>query len=349
MTFDEAYPIDKQINTEKFLRNVWNGSEKTAYSAYYSEPLYRQLDNIEEIISKATENILRSSVLPGYNIPRFIADFGTVSIPSYWGGQKYKPLGGCIGIKPVIENSKDVKKIRPLEPGSGDAEKAAHIWSAVSFNLQTDRLHCTFIDIQGPLNTAALLWQQEDFLVAMLTEPEIVHELLEQVTEHIIQTIKAMIQKIRLISGPMWPFIYLPPDIGVGITEDYMPLISPELYKEFGIPYLERISQVFGGIFIHCCGRYAHHIDNLKKSRINILGMEFHYPYTMPETLFQAFGSSAIFVPMLGPHGREKFQDTADYFLYLKDIRLKETRLWLILTPEEKDFGKQVEIVDSMM
>jgi hypothetical protein len=95
------------------------------------------------------------------------------------------------------------------------------------------------------LNTASLLWQQEEFMIAMYNEPAQVHELLEQVTEHIIHIIRAMKKSIGNICGPVWPYIWLPTDIGVGITEDYMPLLSPKLYREFGIPYVEKISREF--------------------------------------------------------------------------------------------------------
>ncbi|MDW7657152.1 MAG: uroporphyrinogen decarboxylase family protein [Bacillota bacterium] len=349
MTFDEAYPTRKMEETKKFLRDVWSGKEKTVYSAFRSEPAYRQLDDPVEMAHKAARNILLNAEVPGFNIPRILADFSTVSMPAYWGGERYKPVGGCVGIRPVIENAADVGKARPTDATGGDVKKAVRLWRTVSKELQTNRLPCSFIDIQGPLNTAAMLWKQDEFMMAMIYEPVTVHMLLEQVTEQLIRIIKAMIAEIGLMSGPLWPYIWLPTDIGVGIIEDYMPLISPKLYREFSIPYVQRISEAFGGVFIHCCGTYEHQLDNLAHSQINILGMEFHYPYVKPETIFQAFGSSTVIVPMLGPHGRAEFPDQADYILFLKRRRLSETRLWFLLSPEADSFNRQAEIVEGMM
>lgn len=349
MTFDEAYPVDKIQNTENFLRDVWAGNEKIAFSAYRSEPTYRQVDDPEDMAQKAAHNIMGSADIPGFNIPRILADFSTVSTAAYWGGKRYKPVGGCVGIKPVIETAVDVGKARPADAAGGDVEKAVRLWRAVSAKLQTDRLPSSFIDIQGPLNTAAMLWKQEEFMIAMISEPDAVHALLEQVTEQLILIIQTMIMKIGLIAGPLWPYIWLPTDIGIGITEDYMPLISPKLYKEFGIPYTRRISEAFGGVFIHCCGTYEHQLENLTRSQINILGVEFHYPYVKPEALFNAFGSSAVIVPMLGPHGREEFPDMIDFLLHLKEKRLPETRLWFLLSPEAENFKKQVQIIEGLM
>ncbi|MDO8686285.1 MAG: hypothetical protein Q7J78_06410, partial [Clostridiales bacterium] len=67
------------------------------------------------------------------------------------------------------------------------------------------------------------------------------------------------------------------------------------------------------------------------------------------EALFNAFGSSIVFVPLIGPHGKLEFPDTEDYLLYIKEKRLSDTRLWFILFPEDESFKKQVEIVESMI
>ena len=267
MTFDEVYPEAKIQKTESFLRNLWAGREKTAYSAYPSEPNYRQAVDIHDMAEKAAENILRGANLPGFNIPRLIADFGTVSTAAYWGGERYTPVGGCIGIKPVVESAEDVESAKPQDASGGDVERGVRLWRLVSEKLSTDRLPCSFIDIQGPLNTAALIWKQEEFMISMYTEPGAVHALLESVTEQIIRIIHEMKERIGRISGPLWPYIWLPTDIGVGITEDYMPLLSPELYNEFGVPYVERISEALGGIFLHCCGKFEHQLENLVKSK----------------------------------------------------------------------------------
>ena len=250
MKFDLAYPKEKIEKTEKFLRDVWSGKEKTAFSAYSTYPTYRQLDDFDEIAKIAEVNIMSGADLPGYNIPRFIADFGTVSTAAYWGGRRFRlEVGDAIGIETVFKCSDDLGKIKPSDPRGGDVKRAKELWTKVSKKLDTDRLQCSFIDIQGPLNTAALLWEQEDFMMSMYEEPEIVHEFMEVVTEQIIKMIKAVKEEISLLSGPLWPYIWLPTDIGVEITEDYMPLLSPALYKEFGLPYLERICDEFGGVF----------------------------------------------------------------------------------------------------
>lgn len=342
------YPEQKLKDTENVLRNFWTGNEKIVFSTFSDQPYYKQLDDKDEMIKKAVDNIIASADLPGFNIPRFIPDFGTVSTASYWGGKIYTPVGGCKGIKPIIQTAVEALNFKPSEAKGGDVAKAIELWKSISGKLGTDQLYCSMFDIQGPLNTAALLWNQGEFMMAMYTDPAIVHALLEQITDHIIKIIHAMRVSIPKISGPMWPNIWLPSDIGVGITEDYMPLISPALYKEFGIPYLKKINDAFGGVFIHCCGEYEHQIENIKSSGINLLGLEFHYPHINPETLFKAFGNSIAFVPYVSPQGTKDFPNRLEYIKYLKEKRQCDTRLWFILSPDEIDYMEQVKLLENM-
>ena len=165
--FDDAYPVERIQQTEAFLRDLWRGSEKTAFSAYPSEPNYRQMADAEEMAQTAAQNILLGANIPGHNIPRLIADFGTVTTAAYWGGRRHTLVGGCIGIDPVFETADDLDSIQPKDASTCDVARGVALWQRTSEILRIDRLPCTMIDIQSPLNTAALLWRQEEFMMAM--------------------------------------------------------------------------------------------------------------------------------------------------------------------------------------
>ena len=260
------------------------------------------------------------------------------------------PVGGCVSINPIIHSVEEADTVCPNDPEGGDAEKGIALFRQVCDTLKTSDLYCTTFDFQGPLTTAALLWEQTDFMISMCTEPDAVHRFLDQVTTQLIKIMKAFVKNTNhKVCGNLWPYIWLPSDIGMGITEDYMPLLSADMYKEFGIPYLERISKEFGGLFIHCCGEYTHQIENLKNSNINILGLEFHYPFTKPEVLFEAFGSSVLFIPYVSHQQNDKFKSNVEYFKYLKSIKKPNTRLWFILDPNNADFEQQLKIVQSIV
>lgn len=348
MDFKEIYSEDREKKTEEHLRKVWKGEIRTTYSCI-AHPAYRQVEDTAEYVRLAVQNILENGQYPGYNPPRLIADFGTVSMASGWGGKIHLPECGCKYIDPIVHNAEEAQKVFPLKT-EGDVQKALKLYGEVCRELGSDRLYCTTIDFQGPLNTAALLWEQSDFMAAMYEEPDAVHAFLEKVTDYLIETIRKLQRALgEKICGNVWPYIWLPSDIGVGITEDYMPLLSADTYREFGIPYVERISREFGGLFIHCCGEYEHQINNLRNSDIHILGLEFHYPHTRPEVLFEAFGGEVLFVPYLAPRGEDEFKTRSEYLQYIKRVEREDTRLWFIIDPGEKDFQEQLALVEEMV
>jgi len=40
-------------------------------------------------------------------------------------------------------------------------------------------------------------------------------------------------------------------------------MLSPEMYREFALPYNSMVSRALGGCHIHSCGNYSHNMDNL--------------------------------------------------------------------------------------
>ena len=346
--FDSLYNEKYLKDTKNSLRRFLKGEGKTIYSGYSEIYEYRQVEDNDLMINNACKSILKSHEIPGLNIPRIISDFGTTSTAEFFGNKATKPSGCNKWIEPIIYNIDDIKKIVLQPSNSLDVNKAYKLWDSVSKKLNTKNLTSSFIDIQGPLNTAALIWEQTDFMMAMYDHPKKVHQVLEIITYKLIDIVKEMISSKMNVEAPLWPYIWLPQDIGVGITEDYMPLLSPELYKEFGIPYLKLFAKHFEGIFIHCCGQFNWHIDNLAKSGINIIGMEYVHPNIDVKKLFNAFGSSAVFVPNIMDNSIDQFGSMAKYYKYVNSVRNKETRLWYLINTWQKDIDEQVNYLDSI-
>ncbi len=47
---------------------------------------------------------------------------------------------------------------------------------------------------------------------------------------------------------------YIPPEVGLRISDDTAAVMSPKLYREFGVAYNTKLSEAFGGIVVHSCG-----------------------------------------------------------------------------------------------
>jgi hypothetical protein len=63
-----------------------------------------------------------------------------------------------------------------------------------------------------------------------------------------------------------WSFphmIALPPGFGgVWLSDDDSTVLSPELYREFVVPYNGRVFEAFGGGTLHYCGNALHQLQN---------------------------------------------------------------------------------------
>lgn len=86
-----------------------------------------------------------------------------------------------------------------------------------------------------------------------------------------------------------------------------------------------------------------HQLQVLRDSDIHLPGLEFHYPFVDPGVLFDTFGDSVLFVPFLSPQGHDRFPRFSDYLFYLHTLQKPNTRLWLLLDPNDPDYPRQLE------
>ena len=165
----------------------------------------------------------------------------------------------------------------------------------------------------------------------MMEEPDKVHAFLDRVCATNLQFMRELRLEIGRADGNIWPYLWLPGRFGVGITEDMMPLLGVDAYREFGIPYLRRIADEFNGVFIHCCGEWARHAPTLASSGILIRGMEFHHPFTRFEDIREPLRGT-VFVPYFAGFKSSEFPDYPSYLRSLFAIRRPGDRIAIAIT-----------------
>ena len=96
-------------------------------------------------------------------------------------------------------------------------------------------------DPQGPLDIASLVWNNQDFLISCIKNKKEVYYILNIITESFIEFYKAQddIIKNRDLSGSCFPLVKT--GGGISISDDQSILLSPQLFREFGIQYLNKI------------------------------------------------------------------------------------------------------------
>lgn len=114
------------------------------------------------------------------------------------------------------------------------------------------------VNVPSPLVTASLIWEYTSFVEATILYPQEIHALLEVVTDATIEFVQIQLQRIRnlfTMGHEMW---YTPPEVGLRISDDTAALLSPKLYREFGVRYNAKIAEAFHGIVVHSCGELRH-------------------------------------------------------------------------------------------
>jgi len=115
----------------------------------------------------------------------------------------------------------------------------------------------------GPLTNVSWIRGARNLLSDIITNPQLVHEMMDLVTEKIID----YNHHLREMAG-------IPKDCGMGLADDFAAYLSPDQYREFALPYHHRIYEAFGTKErgIHLCGKIDHLLELLvREERIHSL------------------------------------------------------------------------------
>jgi uroporphyrinogen decarboxylase len=101
----------------------------------------------------------------------------------------------------------------------------------------------------GPFTNCAWLRGSTQLLADVTLKPKFVHAMMEIVTDKIIE----FNQRLREDAE-------IPEDCGMGVADDFAAFLSPDQYREFALPYHERIYDAFRTKLrdIHLCGKIDH-------------------------------------------------------------------------------------------
>ena len=172
---------------------------------------------------KAIRTFPETIFLPGfwseYGMCTEPSAFGSVSI---WGENEFpfarkvllspadverleKPDARKHGLLPFV-----IKRLQHLQP---EIEKAGH--------------KIRFAVARGPLNIASFLMGTPEFMEALKTEPELMHRLLEIVTDFLVEWIAVQREAFPTIDGIL-------------LLDDIVGFVSRRDFETFGLPYLQR-------------------------------------------------------------------------------------------------------------
>lgn len=203
------------------------------------------------------------------------------------------------------------------------------------FVQQTDGHYpIALTDLQGPLDTAYLVWDPCSFMTAMYTNPKEVHHLMRLVTDLIIAFVKEQRARSPEFVPCHFPPLYLPDGQGLAISEDVLAVIGADLYREFALPYNNELSEEFGGLFVHSCGSFLHQFDNLERIH-GLRGLNFGATENPFQPTWERFGGRIALVPHLGLNKDIHFDTALEFAEHVLHHKTTNRGLCLLVSPDD--------------
>ena len=119
------------------------------------------------------------------------------------------------------------------------------------------------VDVQSPMDIAALIWEKESLLMAMFDTPEAVKQLTEKVKFCMAEFLDEWFRRFGAEHVAHYPDYLM--SGGVTLSEDEVGAVNPEMFEEFFLEHLAWLSNRYGGLGMHCCADSRHQWPLFKK------------------------------------------------------------------------------------
>ncbi len=120
-------------------------------------------------------------------------------------------------------------------------------------------------DMQTGFDTAAIVWNKEDFFCAMISEPDAVKRLVAKCATLFSKFLCELRKEFPNMSPAHCPTTWAPPKMGPWLSNDECGAFNEEMFQEFCLPELIALSKSFGGLGMHCCAAAEHQFEAFKE------------------------------------------------------------------------------------
>lgn len=215
-------------------------------------------------------------------LPMIRANYGVGTIPSLF-GCKCEIVGNNMPWVHPLESKEQIKKVisrgvPDLLGGYGARIEQTHAYYK---EMLADYPKCRkyipihHSDVQGPFDVAHLIWGNEIYY-ELYDEPELVHALLEVVSDTLIAFLDRELTRIGSRRDGYCPRGNDLFKGNVTLCDDTSVNLSREMYVETSLVYNRKVAQHFGGAGLHFCGRADHWLEDLMEEE-SIQSVNFGY------------------------------------------------------------------------
>jgi uroporphyrinogen-III decarboxylase len=237
---------------------VWQISQNTLF------PRHELFNDPEKNFTSALSKNILSMQIESDFVPHLDPFEGVTILAEAFGCKTYvQNNGDPVVAEPIIKKAEDVYTIQKPSKGNPTFRRILEtlkLWDQISGGI----IPIGTTDPQSPLDVLELLWDTNDFYISLYEKKKEVHYLLNIITDTFIDFYS---RQLDIVSNPAFP-VHLFPVVssndGISVSDDQMINMSPELYAEFGVPSLNKVSKAFGGMYLHSCGNFMPFFKEIK-------------------------------------------------------------------------------------
>jgi hypothetical protein len=268
--FDFAAYQDHVLDLEERCRQFWQAKSGVL--------VYRRM-RVAEVFSygcKDKKNSLewqlgglKKSLLFQTDIPNFLEPwYGIGTIASAYGlnyqWPKKQAPAMTIGFNSIFEALEfQPKSVENVQIGRQTLEMIEYF-----LDKSHGKLPVSLTDTQSPLNIVGYLVNSTNLMMDLLTDPDSVRKLLDQIAGLAIEFTQKQLD--LLASAVVWPghgFPSSPYFKGLGMSDDTMLMISGQHYLDVCGPATEKFGNAFGGSAFHSCGNWSNRVPFVQQLR----------------------------------------------------------------------------------
>jgi uroporphyrinogen-III decarboxylase len=192
-----------------------------------------------------------------------------------FGSQTTWPVDDYPWTEPFIENIDEVFRLKM--PAPGESPLMERVLRTIEYFKEQNGggVPISMTDTQSPMNTASLIVRTEELLTACYTNPEAVHHLLDQITDLIIEFSKIQLEVIGSVVALPGHLFPAAGHRGISISDDNCSMVSADIYRQYFVPYFNRLARAFDGIYLHSCGDFSQNLEAMLEIE-GLLGVNMH-------------------------------------------------------------------------
>lgn len=279
------------------------------------DTVHNRLKNPKKYLAAQLHEIENQLSLLGDFIPSLCPALGVIGIASAFGCPVKWWENDFPSVKKIIRNLPE--EVYNLNKPAKDAGELARVldYSRFFINKTKGKYPLRLTDIQGPLDNAGLICGHNNLFAAMISYPSEVHHLMQLITDFTIDFVKAQSEIAHENNVEFVPTMFqpwLPDGMGISISNDDCVMLSAEMHNHFHLPYINQLSEEFGGVYIHSCGNWSHQFESLENVH-QLRGIEFGASEVPFSDVFQRFGGKIVLACRIGFNRDLQFQSMVDF------------------------------------